>query len=600
MVLRSRPYSPPSNWIPGRKQSKERDSRRLYFGLFVALAISSAVALSWFGIRSRQLPDKVALPDLAQSFRTDSLPLPVEMPTTTVPKVTTLTYGASGGDEATVPTPTVPTPTVSTPGVPTPGVPTPGVPTPGVPTPGVPTPGVPAPAMPTPGVPTQEKPGARPFAIGDFMPGKIAPPVHPIMPAFEVNNAVRRGVAFFADHPERWLRSNRSPLGYAALPALALLESGIRPDDPLIREAARQVRERAPGHDRTYEIALAILLLDRLNDSGDGALIRSLALRLIAGQESHGGWTYTCPPLGELEEPLETALRKTRPRPRLEMPLAREAGKGLLDMRIIREDNRTSSSATRAFPNPAPELIRPFDVPDDTDRIVEDLPLRLKSLPVFEWNKTPESRSHGRDSDNSNTQFAILALWAARRHGIPVERSLLLADQRFAQSQHPDGSWGYHLRDAGRPSMTCVGLLGLATGHGAFMTGAKMPERSVDDPAIRSGIECLARSVGDVERPGPLPDLYFLWSLERAAMLYRLSSLDGKDWYGWGARMLVRDQRADGSWLGGQYPGTDPPIDTAFALLFLSRSNLAKDLTDHIRFRMPLDSRPSKPVPKDR
>ena len=37
--------------------------------------------------------------------------------------------------------------------------------------------------------------------------------------------------------------------------------------------------------------------------------------------------------------------------------------------------------------------------------------------------------------DNSNSQFALLALWAARRHGVAGERALLLADQRFAHSE---------------------------------------------------------------------------------------------------------------------------------------------------------------------
>src|SRR5262249_39207659 len=47
-------------------------------------------------------------------------------------------------------------------------------------------------------------------------------------------------------------------------------------------------------------------------------------------------------------------------------------------------------------------------------------------------------------SDNSNTQFAILALWVAQRHGVPMERTLKLMVQRFRQSQNADGSWGYH------------------------------------------------------------------------------------------------------------------------------------------------------------
>src|SRR5207302_7228042 len=46
-------------------------------------------------------------------------------------------------------------------------------------------------------------------------------------------------------------------------------------------------------------------------------------------------------------------------------------------------------------------------------------------------------------ADNSNTQFAALGLWVARRHGIPVERAMLRLAGRFRMSQAPDGSWHY-------------------------------------------------------------------------------------------------------------------------------------------------------------
>ena len=42
-----------------------------------------------------------------------------------------------------------------------------------------------------------------------------------------------------------------------------------------------------------------------------------------------------------------------------------------------------------------------------------------------------------RSDDNSNTQFAMLALWAARRHDVPVEVALGLVEQRFRATQHP-------------------------------------------------------------------------------------------------------------------------------------------------------------------
>ena len=85
----------------------------------------------------------------------------------------------------------------------------------------------------------------------------------------------------------------------AALPALTLLECGVPPSDPIVQKAAAlvraQVRQAVTSRD-TYQLALAVLFLDRLGDKRDAELIQFLALRLVAGQRlADGGWDYTCP-----------------------------------------------------------------------------------------------------------------------------------------------------------------------------------------------------------------------------------------------------------------------------------------------------------------
>src|SRR5207302_1153787 len=70
-------------------------------------------------------------------------------------------------------------------------------------------------------------------------------------------------------------------------------------------------------------------------------------------------------------------------------------------------------------------------------------------------------------------------------------------------------------------------------------------------------------------------DLYFLWSVERVAVVYDLRTIGGQDWYAWGVSVLLAHQAGDGSWKDA-FPG---PIDTCFALLFLKRVNVAQDLT---------------------
>ncbi|MGH7222168.1 MAG: hypothetical protein ACRELF_02975, partial [Gemmataceae bacterium] len=198
-------------------------------------------------------------------------------------------------------------------------------------------------------------------------------------------------------------------------------------------------------------------------------------------------------------------------------------------------------------------------------------------------------------TDNSSTQFAILALWAAQRYDVPMNRTLNLIVRRYMTSQNLDGSWNYFYRFGGAlqhefftsaGAMTCVGLIGLAVGHG--MAQPVPTGQLVQDPRILKALIALHKIVGkptDRLTKLPMQNLYFLWSLERVAVLYRMPAIGDKDWYRWGAQILVTNQHLKGSWSGGGYPGSSPTLDTCLALLFLKRANLAKDLTAKLPFK---------------
>jgi hypothetical protein len=224
------------------------------------------------------------------------------------------------------------------------------------------------------------------------------------------------------------------------------------------------------------------------------------------------------------------------------------------------------------------------------------IPPSLRGLTVFQppdWLglfDPPDSRDRPLlpTTDNSNSQFAILALWAAQRHGIPMERTLRRVALRYETSQNADGSWGYDYRRGGgapeRPTMTCVGLLGLAVGHGIDQAPAGP---AVQDPRLLAGFVALSKHVGTPAgrmQDLPMANLYFLWSVERVAVLYDLQTIGGKDWYRWGAEILVANQQPQGHWANGGYHGASPVLDTSLALLFLKRANLAADLTRKLPF----------------
>ena len=80
------------------------------------------------------------------------------------------------------------------------------------------------------------------------------------------------------------------------------------------------------------------------------------------------------------------------------------------------------------------------------------LPPALQRLPVVVLHankgKVMLQRAHG--EDNSNSQFALLGLWAAGWHDVPTEYSLLLAKQRTWPARTPTAAGGITWRRARR------------------------------------------------------------------------------------------------------------------------------------------------------
>ncbi len=379
----------------------------------------------------------------------------------------------------------------------------------------------------------------------------------------------------------QWFRT-----GYNALAGLTLLECGVPADDPKMQKTAEALRKAFPEdvattdlfagdtdawkyQDRTYDVALTVLFLDRLKQPQDKGLIQRLALRLVAGQTASGGWHYLCPKLspGDHQKLLS----------------------------VLRDNNTLGGTRDLKLPRLDPDKLRIGGT--------EALPDPMKRLAV--WQDQPADKDAGRLADNSNTQFAILALWAARNHDAPVQRSLALLAQRFRKSQNDlTGAWTYssqtaQLHGVVHPTMTCAGLLGLAVGLGLENevkdNGRPLaaPKKPHEDPQVKKGLNVVANSLTDPAKPWrqgtPLVDLYFVWSVERVAVIYNLDKLNGKDWYGWGAEMLVANQKPDGTWQHNNYASnptkeSNPSalVDTCFGLLFLKRANLAKDLTSKL------------------
>lgn len=428
----------------------------------------------------------------------------------------------------------------------------------------------------------------------------------------KVNAAIDRGAA--------WLRKKQKVNGafvdqfttaLAALPALTLLECGAPADDPAVQKAARFVRRHAgklQSGKETYELSLALLFLDRLGAAEDRPLIRLLAMRLVAGQQPDGGWSYHCPVLKEREATdLITVLRLAPLRPALGPPV--KGGEPGAEIGSPTTRGGRAGEEERAVP-PGPGVAgdRPA-APEKVRNAAGKLPAPLRNLPaVKDALRKPGAAPlalPAAGSDNSNTQFATLALWAALKHDAPVERSLALNVRRFRNYQLANGSWKYDTTKApasrGTAAMTGAGLLGLAVGHGLDNKGKT--KARIDDPAATKGLEWLGQHVGkalgaEPERPKAKAkakakarkparssiNLYFLWTVERVGVLYNVRTMAGKDWYRWAVEQLLDTQDDDGSWHQGDYHGSTRLLDTCLALLVLRRADLAADLTGRLEF----------------
>jgi hypothetical protein len=216
-------------------------------------------------------------------------------------------------------------------------------------------------------------------------------------------------------------------------------------------------------------------------------------------------------------------------------------------------------------------------------------------LPDGGWGyKCPAT---SRDIDNSNTQFAVLSLWVARRTTAAqstAEACIKKAIKRFRATQNSSGGWGYvdgGLLGAPTLSMTCAGLLALGLDYGmkkrtseaklksdeAGKTGPisgppkkDIPEWEKDEQVMKA-FSFVGNAITTFD--SNMPHLtYTLWSLERVAMIFGKEKINNVDWYVAGVNLLSRIQKRNGSWAADH--GSN--VDTAFALLFLRRSNLTR------------------------
>ena len=193
----------------------------------------------------------------------------------------------------------------------------------------------------------------------------------------------------------------------------------------------------------------------------------------------------------------------------------------------------------------------------------------------------------GQSGDNSNSQFALLALHEAERFGVEVDgRTWRIARAYWERTQNADGSWGYKPGQYGTGSMTCAGIASMAItsdrveGGSAQVDGDRIRcclEAGSDESPIRRAMQWLGRNFAVGANPyspldGKLHLLYYLYGLERAGRLTAQRFIGDHDWYREGCEHLLRMKGGAVSdhWVGVAQE-EHPLIATSLALLFLSK-----------------------------
>jgi len=307
----------------------------------------------------------------------------------------------------------------------------------------------------------------------------------------EVRQAIDKGVGYL----KRMQRSDGSwsdflgyPGGTTALCTLALLNSGVEPDDPHVKRALGYIRDKVKP-EKTYTVALQTMVLCK----------------------------------------------------------AKPTGYKLLVSRNVRWLESQQKQATDSRPGA--------------------------------WGYPAAS------GDNSNSQFALLALHEAERAGVKVSgRTWRLAKTYWEKCQNVDGSWGYYKGVPGTGSMTSAGIASLviaadtvrpsdAKADGDRITCCVQGED--DDTRLQRSLRWLGERFSVTRNPesrGETWTMYYLYGVERVGRLTARRFIGGHDWYREGAQHLIATQDSlSGFWQGNGPAEGNPLVSTSLALLFLSK-----------------------------
>lgn len=242
--------------------------------------------------------------------------------------------------------------------------------------------------------------------------------------------------------------------------------------------------------------------------------------------------------------------------------------------------------------------------------------------------------ANAKDFDNSNVQFAVLALGVGAKRRVPIDPEVWKGVvNHFLRTQQQSEKEVKGRLTMNRPGESRDDVQLVANDRGSrrsrrsgrdaerngesgrtVVVGPENPETGVEDIQVfargwpyaedknyRWNMTCaglsslllareslrgkidpdMAKSLNTAIRDGygwlmsswtPTKSYYGVYSLEKVADIGEVRLFDGKDWYAEISSFLVENQSDDGGWPGGKSHGENPRVATSFALLVLNRA----------------------------
>ena len=355
----------------------------------------------------------------------------------------------------------------------------------------------------------------------------------------KVEAAIRRGSA--------WLKKNDKFKGdndrhcERELVLLTLSHAGVPESDRFFKKEFETLLKQRPQF--TYRTALRAMLLEEVQRVKHQHLLFHCAEFFVDNQAASGIWGYGKKTIYSKVKPLRTvATGGSRPKP---------GG--------LRRFGRATA------PKIKPKVVR-----------------RLKVTP---------KKSVAGGGDNSNSQYAALGLRSCHDAGIIIPAETIARSITYwRNSQQGDGGgdrdiatsdglkgkargWDYKNGDKPYGSMSAgaVGALAIYL----YMQGKEWKK----DQDLVDGCAWLADNFSVTSNPkkGGGWHYYYLYGLERAAVLYDTPKFGSHDWYSAGAKFLLGKQGGAGNWGGRR--------DTCFAILFLKRATRPLVVSEDVRRR---------------